>query len=151
MPILLYKRIWAFVGQIILTGSKGSYAQSIFVYQSHSTKELYSVANLYFVADLYSTADPFPLHFFLWTSLTLWSSWQAFGPCFSLNFLPHGTDSKNGHQQCVCNCFTLPNVHNFIECSYFFFLSFFLNVLLAKIPFWSLHFGAMVNLVFTFW
>ena len=29
-PILLYKRIWAFVGQIMLTGSKGSWAQCLY-------------------------------------------------------------------------------------------------------------------------
>ena len=28
---LLYKRIWAFVGQIMLTGSKGSWAQFVFI------------------------------------------------------------------------------------------------------------------------
>ena len=95
-PILLYKSTLAFVGQIILIGSKGSWAQFVFVYRSHSAKELYSAA------DLYSATNPFPLHFFLWTSLALWSSWQAFGPCFSLGFPPYGTlgmDSKNGHQQ----------------------------------------------------
>ena len=56
---LLYKRIWAFVGQIMLTGSKDSWAQFVFVCRNHSAKELYSAT------DLYSTADPFPLHFFL--------------------------------------------------------------------------------------
>ena len=85
------QRIWALVGQIMLIGSKGSWAQFVFVCRSHPAKELY------FAADLYSTADPFPLHFFLWTSLALWSSWQAFGPCFSLGFPPYGfldTDSQ---------------------------------------------------------
>ena len=74
----------------MLTGSKGSWAQFVFVHQSHPTKKLYSAANLYSKADLYSAVDPFPLHFFLWTSLTLWSSWQAFGPCLSLSFPPYG-------------------------------------------------------------
>ena len=96
---LLYKRIWAFVGQIMLIGSKGSWAQFIFICQSHSARELYSAAKLYFTADLYSAADRFPLHFFLWTSLALWSSWWAFGPCFSLGFPPYGLlgmDQKMG-------------------------------------------------------
>ena len=92
---LLYKRIWAFVGQIMLTGLKGSCAQFIFICRSHSARELYSAAKLYSVVDLYSAADRFPLHFFLWTSLTLWSSWWAFGPCFSLGFLPHGPFGTN--------------------------------------------------------
>ena len=94
--ILLYKRFWAFVGQIMLTGSKRSWAQFIFVCRSHPAKELYSAA------DLYSAVDPFPLHFFLWTSLALWSFWWVFGPYFSLGFPPYGPldmDSKNGHQQ----------------------------------------------------
>jgi len=68
----------------MLTGSKGSWAQLVFVCRSHSAKELYSAADLYFAA------DPFPLHFFLWTFLALRSSWWVFGPYFSLGFLPHG-------------------------------------------------------------
>ena len=78
---LLYKRIWAFVGQIMLIGSKGSWAQFIFICQSHSARELYSAVKLYSVADLYSVAnlcfaiDCFPLHLFLWTFLALRSSW----------------------------------------------------------------------------
>ena len=88
-PILLYKRIWALVGQIMLTGSKGSWTQFVFVCRSHPTKALYSAADLYSAANLYSAADPFPLHFFLWISLALWSSWQAFGPWFSLGFPPY--------------------------------------------------------------
>ena len=91
LAYFLYERIWAFVGQIMLTRSKRSWAQFVFVCQSHSAKELYSTA------DLYSAANPFPLHFFLWTSLPLWSSWQAFGPCFSLSFPLYGfldTDSQ---------------------------------------------------------
>ena len=72
----------------MLTGSKGPWAQFVFICRSHSAKELYSAV------DLYSTTDPFPLHLFLWTSLALWFSWLAFRPCFSLGFLPHGTDSK---------------------------------------------------------
>ena len=101
-PIFLFKRIWAFVGQIMLTGSKGSWAQFVFICRSYSGRELYSVAKLYFAADLYSIANCFPLHFFLWTSLALWSSWWAFKPCFSLGFPPCGLlgmDSKNRHQQ----------------------------------------------------
>ena len=43
---LLYKRIWAFVGQIMLVGSKGSWAQFALICQSHSTEKLYSAANL---------------------------------------------------------------------------------------------------------
>ena len=88
---LLYKRIWAFMGQIMLTRSKGSWAQFVFICQNHSAKDLYSAA------DLYYAANPFPLHFFLWTSLALWSSWQAFGPCFSLGIPLYGfldTDSQ---------------------------------------------------------
>ena len=98
----LYKRIWAFVGQIMLTGSKGSWAQFVFVCRSHSTRELYYAADLYSAVDLHFAIDCFPLHFFLWTSLVLWSSWWAFGPYFSLGFPPYGPlgmDSKNGHQQ----------------------------------------------------
>ena len=49
---LLYKRIWAFMGQIMLTRSKGSWAQFVFVCRSHSAKELYSAADLYFAANL---------------------------------------------------------------------------------------------------
>ena len=99
---LLYKRIWAFVGQIMLTGSKGSWAQFVFICRIHSTEELYSTTDLYSVADLYSAVDLhfavdcFPLHFFLWTLLALRSSWWIFGPCFSLGFFPHGTNSKMG-------------------------------------------------------
>ena len=59
LAYFLYKRIWAFVGQIMLTRSKRSWAQFVFVRRSHSAKELYSTA------ELYSVADPFPLHFFL--------------------------------------------------------------------------------------
>ena len=79
------------MGQIMLTGSKGSWAQFVFVCQSHFAEELYSAV------DLYSAADPFPSHFFLWTSLALWFSWQAFEPCFSLGFPLYGffdTDLK---------------------------------------------------------
>ena len=84
LAYFLYKRIWAFVGQIMLTGSKRSWAQFFFICRSHSARELYSAAKLY------SAADCFPLHFFLWTSLTFWSSQQAFGPYFSLGFPPYG-------------------------------------------------------------
>jgi len=49
--ILLYKRIYAFVGQILFTGSKGSWTQFVLICQSHS------------VEDLYSIAGHFPLHF----------------------------------------------------------------------------------------
>ena len=83
-PILLYKRIWAFVGQIILIGSKGFWAQFALICRSHSAEELY------FAADLYFAANHFPLHFFLWAFLALWSSWWAFGPYFSLGFPPFG-------------------------------------------------------------
>ena len=99
---LLYKKVWAFVGQIILTRSKGSWAQFVFIYRSHSAEELYFTANLYSATDLYSAADLrfavycFPLYFFLWTFLTLQSSWWVFRSCFSLGFFPHGMDSKMG-------------------------------------------------------
>ena len=95
-PILLYKRIWTFVGQIILIGSKGFWAQFALICRSHSAEELYFEADLYFVVDLYSVANLhfvancFPLHFFIWTFLALWSSWWAFGPYFSLGFPPFG-------------------------------------------------------------
>jgi len=56
-PILLYKRIWAFVGQIMLTGSKGFWAQFVFVCRSHSARELYYAADLYFAADLRFAID----------------------------------------------------------------------------------------------
>ena len=82
----IYIRIWAFVGQIMLTRSKGSWAQFSLIYRSHSAKELYSAADLYSAVDLHFVADHFPLHFSLWTFLALWSSWWAFGPCFSLGF-----------------------------------------------------------------
>ena len=72
----------------MLTGSKGSWAQFLFVCRSHSAKELYYAADLYSAADLHFAIDCFPLNFFLWTSLALWSSWWAFGPYFSLGFLP---------------------------------------------------------------
>ena len=115
-PIFLYKRIWAFVGQIMLTGSKGSWTQFVFICWSHSVEELYSAANLHSVANLYSASDRFSLHLFLWTFLALWSSWWAFGPYFSLDFPLYGLLSlasywafflmgfwvqicKNGHQQ----------------------------------------------------
>ena len=92
-PIFLYKRIWVFVGQIMLTGSKRSWAQFVFICRSHSARELYSATKLY------SAANRFPLHLFLQTSLALWSSWWAFGPCFSLGFPSYrllGTDQKIG-------------------------------------------------------
>ena len=107
-PILLYQRTWAFVGQIMLIGSKGSWAQFVFVCQSHSAKELYSAADLYSATDLYSVAGPFPLHFFLWNFLALWSSWQAFGPCFSLGFPPYGfldTDSQKWASTLILHTF----------------------------------------------
>ena len=112
--IFLYKRIWAFVGQIILTGSKGSWAQFVFICRNHSTGELYSMAKLYSTIDLYSIADRFPLHFFLWTSLALWSSWWAFRPYFSLGFPPYGllgTDQKIGINN---NKNQLQDVRNFL-------------------------------------
>ena len=52
-PILLHKRIWAFVGQIMLTRSKGSWAQFVFIWRSHFTRELYYAVDLYFAADLH--------------------------------------------------------------------------------------------------
>ena len=48
----LYKRIWAFVCQIMLTGSKGPQAQFALICQSHSAEELYSATNLYSAANL---------------------------------------------------------------------------------------------------
>ena len=56
-PIFLYKRIWAFVGQIMLTGLKGSWAQFVLICQNHSAEELYFVTDLYSMADLYSAAN----------------------------------------------------------------------------------------------
>ena len=56
-PILLHKIIWAVVDQIMLTGSKGSWAQFVFVCQSHSAKELYYAVDLYSVADLRFVID----------------------------------------------------------------------------------------------
>ena len=96
----LYKMIWAFVGQIMLTGSKGSWAQFVLICQSHSVGELYSTTDLLSIANLHFAVDRFPLHFFLWTFLALRSSWWVYGPYFSLGFPPYellGTDSKNGH------------------------------------------------------
>ena len=56
-PILLHKRIWAFVGHIMLTGSKGSWAQFVFVCRSHSARELYYAADLYSAVDLHFAID----------------------------------------------------------------------------------------------
>ena len=56
-PILLHKRIWAFVGQIMLTGSKGSWAQFVFVCRSHSARKLYYAADLYSAVDLHFAID----------------------------------------------------------------------------------------------
>ena len=98
---LLYKRIWAFMGQIMLTKSKGSWAQFSLICQSHFAEELYFAADLCSATYLHFAVDRFPLYFFLWTFLALRSSWWAFGPCFSLGFPPYGLlgmDSKNGHQ-----------------------------------------------------
>ena len=99
------------MGQIVLTRSKGFWAQFVFVCRSYSAKELYYAADLYSTVDLYSTADLcfavdcFHFHLFLWTFLALRSSWCTFGPCFSLGFLPHELLDmdlqKNGHQQSV--------------------------------------------------
>lgn len=58
-PILLYKRIWSFVGQIIFIESKGSWTQFALTCQSHSTK------------DLYSTINHFPLHYSLNPNVSL--------------------------------------------------------------------------------
>ena len=99
---LLYKRLWVFVGKIMLTGSKGSWAQFSLICRGHSAKELYFATDLKSTADLRFAVDCFPLHFFLWTFLALRSSWWVFGPCFSLGFPPYGLlgkDLKNGHQQ----------------------------------------------------
>ena len=41
------------MGKIMLTGSKGSQAQFVFVCRSHSTRELYYAVDLYFAADLH--------------------------------------------------------------------------------------------------
>ena len=77
---LLYKRIWAFVDQIMSIGSKGSWAQLALICQSHFAEELYSMTDLYSaanlksVADLHFAVDRYHLHFFLWTFLTLRSS-----------------------------------------------------------------------------
>ena len=57
MPILLHKRIWAFVGQIMLIGLKGSWAQFVFVCQSHSARELYYAVDLYSTVDLHFAID----------------------------------------------------------------------------------------------
>ena len=84
---LLYKRIWAFVGQIMLTGSKGSWAQFIFICQSHSARELYFTTDLRF-AMIALPCTSFFGPFLLFSLLG--------GSCFSLGFLPHGTDSKMG-------------------------------------------------------
>ena len=59
IPILLYKRIWAFVGQIVFDGSKGYQTQFALVCQSHFVEELYFAIDLYSAANLYSTADFF--------------------------------------------------------------------------------------------
>ena len=86
--ILLYKRILAFVGQIMLTGLKGSWAQFALICRSYSAEELYSAtdlypaADLYSAADLHSTADCFPIHFFIWTFFALRSSSWVFECCF---------------------------------------------------------------------
>ena len=105
-----------FAGQIMLTGSKGSWAQFIFICRSHSARGLYSMVKLYFGVDLYSTADLcfavdyFYLHFFLWKFLALQSSWWVFGSCFSLGFLPHeplGTDLQKWASTLINNAMVL--------------------------------------------
>ena len=73
----------------MLTRSKGSWAQFIFICRSHFATELYSATDLYSIADLCFVVDYFYLHFFLWKFLALRSSWWVFRPCFSLGFLPH--------------------------------------------------------------
>ena len=103
-PIFLYERIWAFVGQIILIGSKGSWAQFALICQSQSAEELYSTVDLYSAADLRFVVDCFPLHFFFWTFLALRSSWWAFGPYFSLGFLPHGLLDKDLQNWASTSC-----------------------------------------------
>ena len=80
----------------MLTRSKGSWAQFVFVYRSHSTEELYSAKELYSAADLYFAADCFPLHFFLWTFLALWSSWWVL---LFIGLSSSWYGFKNGHQQ----------------------------------------------------
>ena len=77
-------------GPIMLTRSKGFWAQFALICWSHSTEQLYSMVDLYSAADLHFVADRFPLHFFLWTFLVFWSSWWAFGPCFSSSFPLYG-------------------------------------------------------------
>ena len=100
----LYKRIWTFMGQIMLTRSKGSWAQFVFVYQSHSAEELYSTKELYSAADLYSVIDCFPLHFFLWTFLALRSSWWVL---LFIGLSSSWYGFKNGHQHSYCRLFFL--------------------------------------------
>ena len=57
--ILLYKRIWAFVGQISFTGSNGSWTEFALIFQSHSAE------------DLYFAAGHFPLNFSLSPDVSL--------------------------------------------------------------------------------
>ena len=45
------------MGQIMLTGSKGSWAQFVFVYRSHSARELYYALDQYSAADLRFAID----------------------------------------------------------------------------------------------
>ena len=84
------------MGQIMLTRSKGSWAQFVFVYHSHSAEELYSTKELYSAADLRFAVDHFPLHFFLWTFLALRSSWWVL---LFIGLSSSWYGFKNGHQQ----------------------------------------------------
>ena len=95
LAYFLYKRIWASVGQIMLTGSKGSWAQFVFIYRSHSAKELYSATDLCSAADLHFVIDCFPLHFFLWTFLALRFSWWVL---LFIRLSSSWYRFKNGHQ-----------------------------------------------------
>ena len=119
------------MGQIMLIGSKGSWAQFALIFRSHYAKKLYFAVDLYYVADLHSAANRFPLHFFLWTFLALRSSWWVFRPCFSLGFPSYGLLSlasywafflmdfwiricKNGHQQ-VLNLDLRSTIHDTVK------------------------------------
>ena len=106
--ILLYERIWAFMGQILFIWSKGSWTQFALDCQSHSTQDLYYAENLYSIEDLYSAADHFSFHFFLSPGLSLefiylfiyfFVSWSSWWPCFPLGFPLYGFLGTNLQKQ----------------------------------------------------
>ena len=105
-PIFLYKRIWAFMGQIILTRSRGFWAQFVFICRCHSAEELY------FAADLYSTADLRQIYI-LSLDLSCFSLFFLVGlwALIFIELLPHGLLDMNS-QKWASTIFFDENVNN---------------------------------------